>query len=77
MQDSLASDEGEMMAKVTEEGTEKSPAAEDQEKETRLSRRSFLTGLGAAGVAATAQPLMAAVPEVKRAMILRSRGRFR
>ncbi len=55
------------MAKVTEEGTEKSPAAEDQEKETRLSRRSFLTGLGAAGVAATAQPLMAAVPEVKQA----------
>jgi xanthine dehydrogenase YagT iron-sulfur-binding subunit len=52
-----------MMAKVTEEGAEKSPAAEGQEKETRLSRRSFLTGLGAAGVAATAQPLIAAVPE--------------
>jgi len=52
-----------MMAKVTEEGAEKSPAAEGQEKESRFSRRSFLTGLGAAGVAATAQPLMAAVAE--------------
>ena len=56
-----------MMAKV-EEGTEKSPGIEGQEptaqeKETRFSRRSFLTGLGATGVAVTAQPLMAAVPE--------------
>ena len=55
-----------MMAKVTEESAEKSPDVEAQEKETRLSRRSFLTGLGAAGVAATAQPLMAAVPEAKQ-----------
>jgi xanthine dehydrogenase YagT iron-sulfur-binding subunit len=63
MQDSLAADEGEMMAKVTDESVEKGPAAEGQEKESRLSRRTFLTGLGAAGVAATAQPLMGAVPE--------------
>ncbi len=55
------------MAKVTEEGAEKNPAAEGQDKETRLSRRSFLTGLGAAGVVATAQPLVAAVPEGKQA----------
>jgi xanthine dehydrogenase YagT iron-sulfur-binding subunit len=65
--DSLASDEGEMMAKVTEEGAEKNPGVEGQEKETRFSRRSFLTGLGATGVAVTAQPLMAAVPEVRQA----------
>ena len=55
------------MAKVTEEGTDKSAEVERLEKETRLSRRSFLTGLGAAGVAATAQPLIAAVPEAKQA----------
>ncbi len=42
------------MAKGTDEG---------QEKETRVSRRAFLSGLGAAGVVATAQPLVAAVPE--------------
>ncbi|HEX5284738.1 MAG TPA: 2Fe-2S iron-sulfur cluster-binding protein [Bryocella sp.] len=34
----------------------------EPEKETRVSRRSFLTGLGAASVAVTAQPLIAAVP---------------
>lgn len=50
------------------EGTEKAGAAKGtKENETRLSRRSFLSGLGAAGVAATAaataQPLMAAVQE--------------
>lgn len=56
-----------MMAKVLDEGAEKSPAAEGQEKESRFSRRSFLTGLGAAGVVATAQPLVAAVPEGKQA----------
>jgi xanthine dehydrogenase YagT iron-sulfur-binding subunit len=56
-----------MMAKVTEEGAEKNPAAEGQEKDGRFSRRSFLTGLGATGVAATAQPLMAAVAEAKQA----------
>lgn len=56
-----------MMAKVTEEGAEKNPGVEGQEKETRFSRRSFLTGLGATGVAVTAQPLMAAVPEVRQA----------
>ena len=50
------------MARETDEVQEKNPR-EVQEKETRLSRRSFLTGLGAAGVAATAQPLIAAVPE--------------
>jgi xanthine dehydrogenase YagT iron-sulfur-binding subunit len=55
-----------MMAKITEETAEKGPAAEGQEKETRVSRRAFLSGLGAAGVAATAQPLMAAVPEGKQ-----------
>jgi xanthine dehydrogenase YagT iron-sulfur-binding subunit len=54
---------GETMAKIVEENEERAPDAEGQEKETRLSRRSFLTGLGAAGVAATAQPLIAAVPE--------------
>ena len=53
------------MAKVTEEDAEKSPGVEGREKETRVSRRSFLTGLGAAGVAATAQPLIAAVPEAE------------
>lgn len=37
--------------------------ARAKENESRFSRRSFLTGLGAAGVAATAQPLMAAVQE--------------
>ncbi|HXS11817.1 MAG TPA: 2Fe-2S iron-sulfur cluster-binding protein [Acidobacteriaceae bacterium] len=55
------------MAKVVDEGAEKDLTVKSQEKETRLSRRSFLTGLGAAGVAATAQPLMAAVPEAKQA----------
>ena len=39
---------------------------EEPGKETRLSRRSFLTGLGAASVAVTAQPLIAAVPEPKQ-----------
>src|SRR5215472_8218908 len=58
---SLASDEVEIMAKGSDE-----KVVEGQEKETRFSRRSFLTGLGAAGVAATAQPLMAAVPEAKQ-----------
>ena len=52
-----------MMAKVTEENAEKSPDVESQEKETRFSRRAFLSGLGATGMAATAQPLMAAVAE--------------
>ena len=53
-----------MMAKVTEEeDVKKSPDVEAQEKDTRFSRRSFLTGLGATGVAATAQPLLAAVAE--------------
>ena len=51
------------MAKVTEEDVKKSPDVEAQEKDTRFSRRSFLTGLGATGVAATAQPLLAAVAE--------------
>ena len=51
------------MAKVTEEDGKKSPDVEAQEKDTRFSRRSFLTGLGATGVAATAQPLLAAVAE--------------
>jgi len=50
------------MAKDTEEAGAKAPA-ETQEKRTGFSRRSFLSGLGAAGVAVTAQPLMAAVPE--------------
>jgi len=61
------------MAKVTEEVTEKSPGtgvedngASGQEKETRVTRRTFLTGLGAAGVAVTAQPLIAAVPELAK-----------
>lgn len=56
---------GEMMAKIVEENEEKAPQVEgpSQEKETRFSRRSFLTGLGATGVAVTAQPLIAAVPE--------------
>jgi len=53
-----------MMAKVLD--GEKAPVVESQEKETRFSRRSFLTGLGAAGVAVTAQPLMAAVPEAAK-----------
>ena len=53
-----------MMAKVTEEeDVKKSPDVEAQEKDTRFSRRSFLTGLGATGMAATAQPLLAAVAE--------------
>ena len=51
------------MAKVTEEDVEKAPDVESQEKDGRFSRRSFLTGLGAAGVTATAQPLIAAIPE--------------
>ena len=51
------------MAKVVDEGAEKTPGVDGQEKETRVSRRSFLTGLGAASVAATAQPLIAAVAE--------------
>ena len=52
-----------MMAKILEENDEKAPQAEGQGQETRLSRRSFLTGLGATSVAVTAQPLIAAVPE--------------
>src|SRR6185437_9922092 len=40
------------MAKVVDEGAKKDLTVKSQEKETRLSRRSFLTGLGAAGVAA-------------------------
>ena len=51
------------MAKVTEEDEKKGPDVEAQEKDTRFTRRSFLTGLGATGVAATAQPLLAAVAE--------------
>jgi xanthine dehydrogenase YagT iron-sulfur-binding subunit len=62
---SLAPDEEGMMAKVVDEA-EKSPSVEGQEKDGRVSRRAFLSGLGAAGVAATAQPLIAAVPEVKQ-----------
>jgi xanthine dehydrogenase YagT iron-sulfur-binding subunit len=62
---SLAPDEEGMMAKVVDEA-EKSPRVEGQEKDGRVSRRAFLSGLGAAGVAATAQPLIAAVPEVKQ-----------
>lgn len=49
----------------------KDAAEELKEKGTRVSRRSFLSGLGAAGVAATAvataQPLMAAVQETAAA----------
>ena len=45
----------------------KDEAVEGKEKESRFTRRSFLSGLGAAGVAATAaataQPLIAAVQE--------------
>lgn len=51
------------MARETEEVQENVPPCERQEKEARFSRRSFLTGLGATGVAVTAQPLIAAVPE--------------
>jgi xanthine dehydrogenase YagT iron-sulfur-binding subunit len=51
------------MPRETEDTGAKAPATDGQEKETRFSRRSFLTGLGATGVAVTAQPLMAAVPE--------------
>ena len=54
------------MPKETEESAGKGSATEAQEKETRFSRRSFLSGLGAAGVAVTAQPLMAAVPEAAK-----------
>lgn len=50
------------MCKVIDE-LKNGGSPEEPEKETRLSRRSFLTGLGAASVAVTAQPLMAAVPE--------------
>jgi xanthine dehydrogenase YagT iron-sulfur-binding subunit len=52
-----------MMHEDSDGAPNKKAVAEAQEKETRVSRRSFLTGLGAAGVAATAQPLMAAVQE--------------
>lgn len=51
------------MPKETEDSGAKGSAAAGQEKETRFSRRAFLSGLGATGVAVTAQPLMAAVPE--------------
>jgi xanthine dehydrogenase YagT iron-sulfur-binding subunit len=50
------------MCKVIDD-LKKAANPEEPEKETRVSRRSFLTGLGAASVAVTAQPLMAAVPE--------------
>jgi xanthine dehydrogenase YagT iron-sulfur-binding subunit len=51
------------MAKDTEEAGVTAPV-ETQEKRTGLSRRAFLSGIGAAGVAVTAQPLIAAVPAV-------------
>ncbi len=53
------------MAKGTDEAQEKGPG-EVQEKHKGVSRRSFLSGLGAAGVAVTAQPLIAAVPEIAK-----------
>jgi xanthine dehydrogenase YagT iron-sulfur-binding subunit len=60
--DSLLSGEEETMCKVIDE-LKNGGSAEAPEKETRVSRRSFLTGLGAASVAVTAQPLIAAVAE--------------
>jgi xanthine dehydrogenase YagT iron-sulfur-binding subunit len=65
MDANLSTVEEEIMAKDTEEAGVKAPV-ETQEKQTRLSRRAFLSGIGAAGVAVTAQPLIAAVPEPKQ-----------
>jgi xanthine dehydrogenase YagT iron-sulfur-binding subunit len=62
MDANLSTVEEEIMAKDTEEAGVKAPV-ETQEKQSRLSRRAFLSGIGAAGVAVTAQPLIAAVPE--------------
>jgi xanthine dehydrogenase YagT iron-sulfur-binding subunit len=55
------------MSTGSEDDGKKDTAVEDDARRgtsaSRLSRRSFLSGLGAAGVAATAQPLLAAVQE--------------
>jgi xanthine dehydrogenase YagT iron-sulfur-binding subunit len=53
------------MSTGSEDAEKKDTAVEEIEKKaaSTLSRRSFLSGLGAAGVAATAQPLLSAVAE--------------
>jgi xanthine dehydrogenase YagT iron-sulfur-binding subunit len=48
---------------MNEENAKEKKSAKDSKKSAHLSRRSFLSGLGAAGVAATAPPLFAAVQE--------------